>query len=364
MFKKILKNNQWLVLSVIAVFFAGGMACVFGGCAPAKPKIEWQKGMCYATWTKEKYSSPEADESLAELAKTGTKWVAVMTTWYQEACHTTRIFPTEKTPSDASVIHAIEKIHSLGMKVMLKPHLDLIDTAGGSWRGEIACAPDDWNKWFESYRDFMLHYAVIAKEHNVELFCIGTELTSVATIKEDMWKNKIIAPVKDVYKGLLTYAANWNEEFMQVKFWDLLDYVGIDAYFPLSENDRPTLDELKKGWENWVKEVEDFQKKVNKPIIFPELGYCSVKGTARTPWEEIGRGEPDLELQADCYRAFFETFWDKKWFYGIYWWKWGTDVRFGGPSNKGFSIQNKPAVDVVAEWYKKPTPARGALPKG
>ena len=340
-----------------AVVLGLGMiyAYKFGG-GFFKPKYEWQKGMCYATWSKERYSTKESDESIKRIAETGTEWVAIVTTWYQERCDTTKIFPTEKTPSDASLIHAIETVHSLGMKVMLKPHLDLLDTSGGAWRGEITCAPEDWDDWFNNYKDFVLHYAKLAQDNKVEFFCVGTELTSVATIKESMWRDIVIKPVRDIYKGPLTYAANWNEEYNQVKFWDALDYVGIDAYFPLSENNKPDLAEIKKSWEKWVKEIEEFQARVNMPIIFPEVGYCSAQGTAKAPWQEIVNTPLDLEQQADCYQALLETFWDKDWFYGVYWWKWGTDVRFGGPNNRGYNPQNKPAQRIVTEWYAKPTP--------
>jgi hypothetical protein len=105
-----------------------------------------------------------------------------------------------------------------------------------------------------------------------------------------------------------------------------------------------------------VKELEEFQAKVNKPIIFPEVGYCSADWTAKTPWEEIAGGNVNMELQADCYSALLETFWDKPYFFGVYWWKWGTDVRFGGKGNRGFNPQNKAAQDVVRAWYAKPSP--------
>ena len=323
------------------------------------PKYEFQKGMCYTTWNKDKYGSGTSDASLKELAKLGATHVAILTTWYQDKCNSTEIAPGENTPTDESIIHAIETAHSLGMKVMIKPHLDLIDTSDGSWRGDIACtAEPDWQVWFEHYRDFILHYAIMGQEHNVEMLCIGTELTTISTIKENMWKEIVIKPVREAYKGALTYAANWNDEFVSVKFWDALDYVGIDAYFPLSDKKRPTLEEIRKGWEPWLREIEDFQKKVNKPIIFPEAGYCSAEGTTKTPWEEIAGGSLDMSLQADCYRALLETFWDKKWFCGVYWWKWGTDLRFGGPNNRGFSPQNKPAQEVLRKWYKKSAPRR------
>lgn len=329
------------------------------GCAPPKQKYEFQKGMCYVTWSKERLASPDSDESLKALAKTGTKWVAIVPTWYQQQCHTTKIFPTESSPSDASVIHAIDTARSLGMKVMLKPHLDLVNLSSGSWRGEIACISEpDWKEWFESYRDFILNYAKIAQEKNVEILCIGTELTSVAMVREDMWKEIVIKPVRHAYSGLLTYAANWNDEYNHIGFWDALDYVGIDAYYPLSDKDSPDPAELKEGWKKWVEELESFQAKVKKPIIFPEVGYYSAKGTAKKPWEEPPSAEIDMKLQADCYQAILEAFWDKEWFYGIYWWRWGTSVRFGGPTNRGYSIQNKPAQEIIEKWYRRPVPRK------
>ena len=353
-----MKNNK---LALKIGTFIACVSLMLTLCADAfAAKYEWQNGMCYVTWNKEKYSSEASDMSLKQVSKVGTKWVAILTTWYQEKCYTSKIFPTENSPSDESIIHAIKTAHSLGMKVMIKPHLDLVDTTEGSWRGEIACISEpDWQAWFESYRDFVLHYAKIAAENNVEMLCIGTELNSVSTIRGEMWKDIVIKPTRQAYKGVLTYAANWNVEYTHVSFWDALDYIGIDAYFPLSDDkDVPTLEEIKKGWEPWVKEMEDYQKKVNKPIIFPEVGYCSADGTAKTPWEEIAGGKINMELQANCYQALLETFWDKEWFYGMYWWKWGTDIRFGGPNNRGFSPQNKPAQKVLREWYAKPVPVR------
>ncbi len=351
-----------LALSAALLSVALLLFCSDAWSAKKSSKYEFQKGMCYVSWTAEKYASLSSDQSLKEVAALGTKWVSVHVTWYQEKCNTTAIYPTPSTPSDASIIHAIQTAHSLGMKVMLKPHLDLIDSSEGSWRGDIACSTEpEWKTWFENYGNFVLHYAKMAQENNAEIFCIGTELTSIATVKENMWRDAIIKPVREVYKGPLTYAANWNDEYTHVKFWDALDYVGIDAYFPLVEDKpRPTFEEIKKGWEPVVKDIETFQKTVNKPIIFPEAGYCSAEWTAKTPWEYMASGKVDLALQADCYRALLETFWDKSWFYGVYWWRWGTDTRFGGPNNRGFSPQNKPAKDIVKEWYKKSTPKKKA----
>jgi hypothetical protein len=173
-----------------------------------------------------------------------------------------------------------------------------------------------------------------------------------------MWKTIIIPPIRSAYKGPLTYAANWHDEYQYVKFWDKMDYVGIDAYFPLSDKKIPTYEEIKAGWDPWVKNIEEFQKKVNKPIIFPEVGYCSADGITKMPWEEAVGRSTNMKLQEDCYRAIFEIFWPKEWFYGVYWWKWGTNKKLGGPGNRSFTPQNKPAQNLVREWYKKPAPKR------
>jgi len=348
-----------ILLIIALVSVVGYMGLSKSGFFTPKPSFEFQKGMCYATWSKDAFASDSSRESLKAAADIGTKWLAIIPTWYQDKCSTNRIYPGDSSPSDASVIHVINEAHSLGLKVMLKPHLDVVDTSEGAFRGEIMCSSDpEWEAWFKNYRDFIVHYARIAEETKCELFCIGTELTSVATVKENMWKTIVIPPIKEAYKGPLTYAANWHDEYQYVKFWDMMDYVGIDAYFPLSDKKVPTLEEIKKGWEPWVKEMEDFQKTVNKPIIFPEVGYCSADGVTKMPWEEAVGRPLNMELQADCYRAVFELFWPKEWFYGTYWWKWGTNKKLGGSGNRSFTPQNKPAQKVVAEWYLKPAPKR------
>ena len=351
------KNAKILSLAVGAAIVAALIlgAYVFSGKVQAQP--EFQKGMCYTSWSKDGYNTAKSDKSLEKVKSINTEWAAILATWYQDSCFATKIFPTTNTPSDESVKRAVERAHSLGMKAMVKPHLDIISTDEGGWRGEIACVREpDWKKWFESYKKFILHYAKIAEDTKAEMFCIGTELTSTTTPEHtDAWRD-IISAIRKVYKGKLTYAANWSEEYLHIRFWDALDYAGIDAYFPLSSKDDPTYEDLMKGWERWVPEIETWQATINKPVIFPEVGYHSATGAARHPWQhELGMGV-DMELQVTCYKALVDTFWGKDWFYGLYWWNWGTDVRMGGKSNRDFTPQNKPAQDYIKKSFGEKSP--------
>lgn len=313
----------------------------------------FQKGIGYVTWSKEGYLTPMSDKSLTKVSEVGANWVSILVTWYQTTPWSCDIHRTEKTPSDESIIHAIRKAHELGMKVMLKPHLDLLDKSDGSWRGEIGATKEaEWDEWFRQYKDYLMYYVDIANKENVEMICIGTELSTSATVKGYLWRD-LIKKVRGKYSGLLTYAAHWDR-YIDLRFWDLLDYVGVNVYFPLSEKMVPTFREMKAAWKKYAVELEKFHRKSGKPIIFPEIGCSSADGSVIRPWEHIPRSEVNLEIQKNYYESLLETFWNKDWFYGVYWWYWGTNVRMGGLYNRGFTPQNKPAEQAIKKWYAKP----------
>jgi len=42
----------------------------------------------------------------------------------------------------------------------------------------------------------------------------------------------------------------------KITFWDELDYIGIQAYFPLVDNKYPTAEEISKGWNDYFPAME------------------------------------------------------------------------------------------------------------
>ena len=137
------------VVVAVAVV-AGAIFMVKGGGKHRANAAEFQKGIGYVTWSKAGYRSPSSDKSLAMVKEVGSNYVSILVTWYQTTTYSADIHRTEKTPSDEAVLHAIQTAHDLGLKVMLKLHLDLLDKSDGSWRGEIACIESEqWNKWFK-----------------------------------------------------------------------------------------------------------------------------------------------------------------------------------------------------------------------
>jgi len=318
------------------------------------PSVDaFQKGICYVTWDKNSFKSSYSGQALEMLRDLGIDHLQINVTRYQDRFNSTRIYATEMTPSDSSITYAIKKSHELGLKVMLKPHLDLKDKEDGTyWRADIGFQSDlKWDSWFREYKEFITHYARIAESNGVELFCIGTEL-SFTTQKNKKWLD-VIKAVKKIYSGKLIYAANWDN-YKNIGFWSELDYIGIDAYFPLSYKKDPTLYELKNGWKKWMSEIEDLSFTEKKPVIFTEIGYSSTPDAHMQPWKAPSRGNADVKAQAKCYAAFFETVWNAPWLSGVYWWKCGPSIYGGGKNNRRFTPLNKPAAKIMEVNYKKP----------
>jgi len=185
----------------------------------------------------------------------------------------------------------------------------------------------------------------------MEMFCIGVELHSAVRERPAFWR-QLIQEIRAIYPGELTYDANWFQEYRDVSFWDQLDYIGIHAYFPLTNSLDARVDELERGWQPYLESIEALQQTYGKKVIFTEIGYRSIAGAAIEPWNWTVRRRLDLQEQADSYEALFRTFWHQPWFAGLYIWKWRPDhLRAGGASDDQFSPQNKPAETVLARWF-------------
>lgn len=313
----------------------------------------FQKGLSYTAYSPDEFSNPESDETLGRLAETNTEWVAICLSWIQSNTTSQDIHPDSvRTPTNESVRYAITKAHSLGLKVMLKPMVDTLEEEDVQgyytvWRGEI----EPSEEWFASYSRFINFFAGLAEENNVELFCVGCEFKATTGEKE-RWEN-VIAGVRERYSGPITYAADWTN-YKDIEWWGSVDYIGIDAYFPLTLiTNNPTFSELKNAWENHANDIEEWLMTANKPVIFTEIGYRSGDGTSRVPSNYWSNMELDLQEQVDCYEAAFQTLWDRSWFYGFYWWSWFTYPDKGGLTDTSHTPQNKPAQDVITAWYSQ-----------
>jgi hypothetical protein len=351
-----------VLLALVTMAPAPTRAQAVAAAAPAAPgsavhEPVFQKGMTFTHGYRHHNNllSPGATESLEHLRRrVHTEWIALNPFAYQRATEEP-VLHFGGDPPDEHLRHAIREAHQLGLQVMVKPHIWLRSQSDEHWRGTIGMSSEEhWQLWWHNYERFVLHYARLSAQEGVEIFCVGVELSRTAREREADWR-RLIARVREVYPGPLTYAANWWGEYDLIEFWDALDYIGINAFFPLSEAPDPGLEALRRGATRVADEIALLHQLTRRPVLLTEVGFKSVRGTSVKPWEWTRHREPavSMEEQSLCYQAVLEAFWHRPWFYGMYWWKWYSDLQQGGIAHGGFTPLRKPAERVLADWYRR-----------
>ena len=336
------------------------------------------KGVCWVA------GDSIAGHNIDQIMDVHANWISQTPFGYMESFESPEVIHNSNRSSwggrDIGIAHTARLAREHGVKTILKPHIWLRRGEDGKFRADIKMkSEEDWEAWFDSYGAWILRYATLAEENNIEALCIGTELYKTIQYT-DRWR-KIIRDVREVYSGQITYAGNWYKEFKQIEFWDDLDFIGIQAYFPLSNHKNPKKKELMKSWSKHKKDLKKLSKKYNKKIVFTEIGYKNTADAAKDPWtwpQDLDHSvEISDETQITCYEALFESVWHEPWFDGLFIWKWFHTTykhenfesylierkerrkswakrrgRALGPSVY-FSPQYTGAMDVMGEWYER-----------
>ncbi len=254
-------------------------------------------------------------------------------------------------PTDVEIQTAIQESHRVGLLVILKPH---IETSEFSWRGEIDFANDDLRQFFLRYEEMILRLADLRPDALV----VGTELKNLS--RHEMYWRRTIWNLRQRYFGKVFYAANWDEA-ASVRWWDAVDAIGIDAYYPLKAN-AATVPELNDAWLPYMRELRGLAEQYKKPVIFLEVGYQSRLDSYLTPWQR-DPAIPSTESQRIAYQSVFETFNRLPWWRGAMWWDagkiWYAGIPFfdweTGRYNSwdvGFTPRGKPAEGILQKYWK------------
>ena len=301
------------------------------------------------------FRTPEAAASMNRLASLGGDWAALALPVLQDTWHSTVIRPDYRfTPTDRDVSAAVSTLHSLGLKVCMKP---MVNCADGVWRANISFPPhetgpgDYWKEWFSSYTAFLCHYAEIAAETGCEMFCVGCEMLG-AESRESDWRNAV-SEVRRRYGGPLVYNTNHGHE-EQVRWWDAVDYIGTSAYYRVAGRPGESAEHMQHEWDRHKSRLAGISAmNGGKQIIFMEIGCRSAAGCAMMPYDFSHREFPySEEEQANFYESCFRSMWNEPWFAGFFWWDWYTKLP-AGERETGFSVCGKRAESVVREWYAK-----------
>jgi len=306
------------------------------------------------------YKQDDAKLSMKLLSETGANWVAIVVTEYQDYVNSSDIYPLYKdfkksdyfiykTEELEGIMNIAQYAKSIGLKVMLKPHIDLTEEKDPLiWRGHIGInmTADGVKKWFDSYNTFILKYAKLAQELKLEMFSISCELINMNP-HSTHWRNTI-KEVRKVYTGPLTISANHDGEEFNKTFWDAVDYIGVDAYYLpiLTYQYRDNLTNIETIFDDTLKRLKNLSETYQKEVIITEVGFCSgncKRNETATPYDQF--------LQAEFYEWFFKLFAKEKYIKGFFWWSWNSDPNYGGLRDTCISPQHKITEQILRELY-------------
>ncbi|MFQ5767525.1 MAG: hypothetical protein ACE5ID_06020 [Acidobacteriota bacterium] len=304
----------------------------------------FQKGMVYGIFSRAGESFHR--RNLKELANLGINSIEIVVPRSIPSIYSTELAGADPmvTPSRTSVTQAIRQAHRQGLAVFLFPILFVQDLEGEEWRG--ALAPLDWDVWWRHYTDWILTEARWAAAQDVEIFSVGSELCSAEPFNE-RWE-ALIAQVRAVFPGQITYSANWDH-LQEIRFAGALDFIGMNAYFEVG-SPHPTLDGLLDRWQPILRQLDAWQARLAKPVVVTEIGYQSKKGSTLHPWDYLAEGEEDPVEQDLGYRAFMAAWSTRHWFAGCYFYLWWEENDKDG---RGYTPRGKPAAGSIAQWYNQ-----------
>ena len=290
-------------------------------------------------------------EAFTPLQSINSKWVALVPFGFINEESTEVHYNVEWQwwgEKTEGIVQNAKDVRATNQKIMLKPQIWI---RHGSFTGDFSPENEvDWLLFEKTYKAYILHFAEIAEQINAEIFCIGTEFKSFILNRPYFW-DELITDTRDIYTGKLIYAANWDAYHL-IPFWDKLDYIGVNAYFPLTNEKTPDVNILKKAWNPHKEALSNIAAQTNKSVIFTEYGYASRDYTTEKPWESWRGKTANMQAQENAYIAIFETFWDADWFKGGFLWKWYAHHNdAGGTEHAGYTPQNKPAQEIINEHY-------------
>lgn len=307
--------------------------------------MEFIKGVTFGYMSQRgEWEKEEAFESLRLLKeRCAITHVILAVVAEQETIHSTKIdWQDVSVLSEQEIRKMITFAQEIGLKVILKP---MVNIADGMWRAhinffdhDVPCEPK-WSDWFASYTTFITHYAQIAEDTNCTMFVVGCELVN-SNRREKEWR-QVIADVREIYKGLVTYNCDKYQED-RLTWWDAVDVISSSGYYPIDQ------------WEQELKRIEQVVRKEQKPFFFCEAGCASRTGSKWLPnnWEL--EGTVDISSQKEWYEEMFHQTNAHEWVRGFGLWDWKAhlySIKIAD-LNDDYALYGKPAEAIVQSYFK------------
>jgi hypothetical protein len=316
---------------------------------PQPPRAPFMRGMVVSCprWGPV-WGSPAMAESLAQLSALGVDRVAIHPYGWIQADGSIQFRPTRELDF---LRRAVELSRSAELPLFWKPHLGYWGTFAHRGAIDFGQRPAAWARFFRDYEDFIVDQARFAADAGVDLFAVGVELEGTVRFEEP-WR-EIIRRVRKIYPGRIVYAANWDR-LGEVPFWDAVDFVGVHAYFPLSDEVAPDRQTIARGWDRPLADLERLSRRTGKEVLIAEIGYNVSSDAARTPWTyETVDTEEARDLRLRLIEVAIQRLEGADFVAGMFWWKWMP----GSAATRNFSMCADDARRILERQWGPKTPS-------
>lgn len=337
--------------ALVFVLLAGAAAPA--GAAPAWPTAPIRGMTVSCPWWGEVWGTHHMEVALRELSELGVEWVALHPYARVRRDGSIQAWPAAEV---GYLSRAVELAAQSQTQLFWTPHL--AHWGSFSWRGAIDFGADEaaWSRFFAGYERFIVDQARFAERARVPLLSVGVELERTVH-REREWR-RIIRAVRSVYRGRLTYSANWDG-FARVPFWDALDLIGVQAYFPLAPEaaPEPSVSEIEAAWTGHLERLRTLSRQHgDKPVLFTELGFSRSSRAATQPWLPRVDEEPAvLRLRQRLLETSLSVVERTPWVAGLFFWKW-IPGQLG--AERDFSMRDPEARAVLRSRWARARPSR------
>jgi hypothetical protein len=329
---------------------------------------------------------PYFEDAIFRIAELGANAIIFSPTWLvrQENQIPILEFDPVHSPSYETLQSMIQAAQVHGLEVALHPRLAFPSPGADHWWRQGSRDHTWWTTWFERYRSFLLSYAQLAAETEVQKLIIGGSEISpslpagllASGLPSDVppdalskWRG-LLAEVRATFRGKIAFELALGEELQNPPaFIEHLDEVHIYWHVPITRDGAESQMEMRQKvrtvLENQVLTDELLRE---KPISL-SVEYLSIQGAASgcildaggncIPASDFDLGAspiPNLKLdligQERAISAVISEAYNQPQVSGFY-------VRRYHPTlalqDLSASINGKPADDLLMQWYTQIT---------
>src|SRR2546421_12748105 len=231
----------------------------------------FEAGIVFPQWSSDGYGTHWQQQLPTIQKQTGARWIEMTIFFSQTTPSSTQVRTNASTPTLQSLTAGIRAAHALGYHVFIAPLMG-VDTPADQWAGTIQFSTyQEEAQWFDSYWETWEPYVMAAAQAGADQLAIGTELVWLQQhAPPDLW-NTLIARMRSVFPGVLTYNMNWTSLNQPAPDWmsnTQLAMIGVSEYQPLT-NDHRRVDprNIFGLWKTRIKSAIDaFSLQLHKPM--------------------------------------------------------------------------------------------------